>query len=345
MHFFRDCRRGIVALTFGASLNGCNQLEQSRSNCRGAKKQITTKTSLLKPSRRFMLATLLMCQLSSAWALTQFESIYAIPADDLTPIADQIVTSRFEDSLFTNEQKYLHLEELQKKLQSYQPLHQDSPLLWFLTGLNQSNLAEVRYIILLNQKGQKTADQDIVISDHNITRSRAYEKAISLDEAKPHLLSSSIYATMGYGLSNKQKIKTYSRELEIGIASENESNQWFLHWAKIDALVHDKKLVEAQQALAELQSLLANKKHGAEHYSDIVKQAKSQVKDVTQKANLRKQKKAEILKGRALEKHEQKWTWKTWLLIAFAVFTFSFILISSIFYHIRQRNHRYLIDN
>jgi hypothetical protein len=292
-----------------------------------------------------MLTALLMCQLSSAWALTQFEGIYSIPADDLTPIADQIVTSRFEDSLLSSEQKYLYLEEMHERLQSYQPQHQENPLYWFLMGLSQSNLAEVRYIILLDQKGQKTADQDISISNHNITRSRAYEKAISLDEPEPHRLSSTIYATMGYGLSNKQKIKTYSRELEIGIASENESNQWFLHWAKIDALVHDKKLKEAQQALVELQDLLANKKHGAEHYLSIVKQAKSQVKAVTQKADQRKQKQAQKSKVRALEQRAQKWTWKTWLLIAIGVFMFAFVLIAAIYYQIRKRNHQYLIDN
>lgn len=286
-----------------------------------------------------------MCQLSTAWALTQFEGIYAIPAGDLTPIADQLVTSRFEDSLFSNEQKYLYLEELQQRLQSYKPQHQDNPLFWFLTGLSQSNLAEVRYIILLDQKGQKTADQDIAISNHNITRSRAYEKAISLDEPEPHRLSSTIYATMGYGLSNKQKIKTYSRELEIGIASENESNQWFLHWAKIDALVNDKKLEEAQQALIELQSLLSNKKHGAEHYSDIVKQAKSQVKAVTLKAKQRKKKHARKVNARALEQRAQKWTWKTWLLVSIGVFTLSVVIIAAIYYQIRKRNHRYLIDN
>jgi hypothetical protein len=287
-------------------------------------------------------AALLLYQLSTAWAFTQFESIYAIPADDLTPIADQIVSSRFEDSLFTNEQKYLHLEELHQRLQSYKPQHQDNPLFWFLTGLSQSNLAEVRYITLVDQKGQKTADQDIAISDHNITRSRAYEKAISLDELEPHRLSSTIYATMGYGLSNKQKIKTYSRELKIGIASENESNQWFLHWAKIDALVHEKRLEEAQQALVELQDLLANKKHGAEYYSGIVKQAKSQVKVVTQKFEKRKEKQAEKSKMvKALEQHEQKSTWTTWLLVTIGVFTFGFVIIAAIYYKIRNRNERY----
>lgn len=297
--------------------------------------------------RSLIFAALLMCQLSTAWALTQFENIYSIPAGDLTPIADQIVTNRFENSLLSNEQKYLYLEELQQRLESFKPQHQNNPLFWFLMGLSQSNLAEIRYIVLLDQKSQKTADQDIAISNHNITRSRAYEKAISLDEPKPHRLSSTIYATMGYGLSNKQKIKTYSRELEIGIASENESNQWFLHWAKIDALVHEKKLDEAQQALAELQQLLSRKKSGADNYSDIVKQAKAQVKTATQNSDQRKIKLAKKARAKALaiEQREKKWTWKTWLLVSIGVFTFGFVTIAAIYYQVRKRKHRYLIDN
>ena len=307
----------------------------------------TKKTLFLEPSKRLLLTILLLCQLSTAWALTKFENIYAIPAGDLTPIADEIVTSRFEESLFSSGQKYLYLKELQQRLYSFKPQHKDNPLFWFLTGLSQSNLAEVRYVTLLSQQDQKTAEQDITISNHNITRSRAYEKAISLDEAKPHRLSSTIYATMGYGLSNKQKIKTYSRELEIGIASENESNEWFLHWAKIDALVHDKKLEEAQQALAELQKLLAKKKHGAENYSNIVKQAKSQVKAVTKKAENRKEKQAKKTraKARVIEQREKKWTWKTWLLVAIGVFTLAFVIVAAIYYQVRKRNHQYLIDN
>ena len=298
-------------------------------------------------NKNLFLLIMLLCQLSTAWGARQFEDIYTISAGELTSLADQIVTVRFEDYLLSGEQKYLYLEQLQQNLQDIKPHHKDNPVFWFLTGLNQSNLAEVRYINLLDQKSQSIAGQDIVISNHNIARSRAYDNAIRFDEVEPRKLSSAIYATMGYGLSNKQKIKSYSRELELGSASENESNEWFLHWAKIDALIHEKKLEEAQQALAELQSLLSRKKHGADNYDSIVKQAKTQVTVAKQKTSQRKQKQQKKANAvaKAQEQLAQKWTWKTWLLVAIGVFTFGFVLIAAIYYHIKKSSTIDLIND
>jgi hypothetical protein len=42
------CLFRLMAPTVGASLQGCNQLEQCRSNCRGAKKQVTKKSLFLE---------------------------------------------------------------------------------------------------------------------------------------------------------------------------------------------------------------------------------------------------------------------------------------------------------
>lgn len=300
-----------------------------------------------KISKKLTLLIVLLCQLSTAWGARQFEYIYAISAGELTPIANQIITERFEDSLLTGEQNYLYLEELQQNLQSLKSQHQNNPIFWFLLGLNHSNLAEVRYINLRKQESQSTIGQDLEISNHNIARSRAYDNAIRLDDSEPRKLSAAIYATMGYGLSNQQKIKTYSRELELGIASENESNEWFLHWAKIDALVHEKKLEEAQLALTVLQTLLARKKQGAENYDGIVKQAKTQVTEASQKVSQRKinKQKKEQTSAKALEQRAKKWTWKTWLLVTIGVFTIGFVLVTAIYYQFRKISYRTLIDD
>ena len=289
----------------------------------------------------------LLCHLSPAWGARQFSSIYAITAGELTSIADQIVTARFEESLLSNKQKYLYLEQLQNNLLELKPHHQENPVFWFLTGLNQNNLAEVRYINLLNQEGQSIADQDIDISNHNIARSRAYDSAIRFDGAEPRKLSSAIYATMGYGLSNQQKIKTYSRELELGSVSENESNEWFLHWAKIDALIHEKKLEQAQQALAELQTLLARKKRGAENFDSIVKQAKTQVTKAKNKSLQRQQKQQKNARAaaRAIDQHAQKWTWRTWLLVSIGLFTVGFVIVTAVYYQFRKASQRTLIND
>jgi len=268
-----------------------------------------------------------------AFSKASFEEIYALEAGpDYAAIADQIASARFDEHDLSLQQNYNRLKNLQARIEAKIKTNKNDPMVWFLSGLNQNNLAEIRYLIVLAKSGQKKAAADVQVVNFNIARSRAYNNAIRLDGEPPHKLSSAIYATMGYGLSNRQKIKTYTRELELGSASENESNEYFMHWAKIDALVHEKKLDEAQQALAELKQLLEKKNKTDSPYSSIVQRAENQVEKVTSQA---KERQAKNIKKQAkpvdLKDPKSSWTWKTWLILCFGIFTFGSVLAAALY--------------
>ena len=270
-----------------------------------------------------------LCGLSLVNANTSFEAMYGIEADQkYRASADQVITARFDDSGLSLQQKTTRMRNLQARLELHTQNYADDPMVWFLSGLNLNNLAEIRYLMILQQSGQKKADTDIEVSNLNIARSRAYDNAIRLDSQPPYKLSSAIYATMGYGLSNRQKVKTYTRELELGSPSENESNEWFMHWAKIDALVHEKKLDEAQAALAELKDLLEQKNKSTSAYSSIVERAQKQVEQVVAKADSRKKQLPK--KGPDIKETQHLWNWKIWLVIAIGLFIFVSVLIAAI---------------
>ena len=280
-------------------------------------------------NRYVIIIFLFLSSYSALGAGMSFEEMYAVVAiEDYRATADQIVSARFEESELSLQQKYTRLKTLQSRIKLHTENYGEDPMVWFLSGLNLNNLAEVRYLMVLNQSGQQKADTDTQVSNYNIARSRAYDNAIRLDSQQPHKLSSAIYATMGYGLSNRQKIKTYTRELELGSPSENESNEWFMHWAKIDALVHEKKLDEAQAAIAELKDLLDKRNKTDTAYSGIVSRAETQVEKVVEKSQDRN-KKQPPPKAR-LEKTSHAWDWKTWLLIGIGVFTFVSVIIAAI---------------
>ena len=282
-----------------------------------------------------LLIYLLPCSVLQAEA--NFEDRYGISANDFYPaLADQVVATRFDETGLSLRQKLTRLKNLQARIDEKLGQLPDDPLIWFLSGLNQNNLAEVQYLIVLDQSGQQKASADIDVSNYNIARSRAYDNAIRLDNPQPHRLSSSIYATMGYGLGNRQKIETYSRELAIGSPGENESNEWFMHWAKVDALVQEKKLDEAQQALSELKGLLQKKNKTSSPYASIVDRAETQVAIALMASEQRNPALIENSEATALKTDNEipTWTWKNWLLVGIGFFTFSFVIAAAI--HFRK---------
>ncbi|MDH5353318.1 MAG: hypothetical protein OEY09_02640 [Gammaproteobacteria bacterium] len=279
--------------------------------------------------KSLIIPLLYLVSISPVLALANFEDIYGIQASDFyNVLADQIVSARFEDNSLSLQEQFKRLKNLQLKIETKTDEYPGDPLVWFLEGLNLNNLAEIRYLLILSQSGQKKATADREVSNYNIARSRAYSNAIRLDSKPPHQLSSTIYATMSYGLSNRQKIKTYTRELELGSPSENESNEWFLHWAKIDALVHEKKLDEAQLALVELKTLLdkANKADSA--YAEIVEKAGAQIKTITDELQKRQasHQNSETSNVKP-DDPEEDWSWKIWLIVSLGIFTFIAVVV------------------
>ena len=284
--------------------------------------------------QNFIIIMLLLLSPAVAPASTNFEDTYgtAAPAA-FSNLADQIVDTRFDESSMTLRQKLSRLENLQLRIESGIEQYTDDPFLWFLSGLNQNNLAEVKYLIILEASGRKEAAMDIDVSNYNIARSRSYSNAIRLDSTQPHRLSSAIYATMGYGLSNRQKVETYSRELKLGSPAENESNEWFMHWAKIDALIQENKIDQAQHALEELKQVLKKQNKSDSAYSSIVDRAETQValevETMENRRSVSTAKQSANLGGN--ETDSQPWGWKDWLLTGFGVFTFAFVLIAAVY--------------
>lgn len=276
-----------------------------------------------------VIITLLLISVFTEAYPSNFEDTFGVAATaEFSSLADQVVDTRFDESAMTLQQKLNRLKNLQLRIKPKLEQHKDDPFIWFLHGLNQNNLADVVYLMALEKSGQQEASMNIEVSNYNIARSRAYSNAIRLDSTLPYRLSSTIYATMGYGLSNRQKVKTYSRELELGSPAENESDEWFMHWAKIDALVHEKNIDEAEKALQELEHLLRNRNKSDSAYSAIVDQARTQVKAEIETVESRKL--SPIAKRSAsieeIGEQDKAWGWGGWLLIAAGAFTFIYML-------------------
>lgn len=285
----------------------------------------------MKPVVALLLWTLSFTTVS-AWPI--FEDTYGIPANpNFADLADQVVLARRDESSMTLAQKQRKLENLQLRIEAKIEQFPDDPLIWFLSGLNHNNLAEMRFLIVFEELGQEKAAADIEVSNFNIARSRAYENAIRLDGEKPHRLSSTIYAAMGYGLSNRQKVKTYSRELNLGSPAENESNQWFMHWAKIDALIQENNLDEAQQALERFKQQLKKQNKSDSAYSSIVDRAAKQVAARVKVAEYRRSVAATKPSANSREKEirDEPWGWKAWLLTGTGTFTLAFVLIAAVY--------------
>lgn len=285
-------------------------------------------------NRQLVIMVILLSSSMMILASTNFEDTYGIPAGShFSALADQVVDSRFDESSITLRQKLTRLKNLQLRIGARLEQFRDEPVIWFLSGLNQNNLAEVQYLMVLEKSGQQAAAIDIDVSNYNIARSRAYDNAIRLDSTEPHRLSSSIYATMGYGLSNRQKVKTYSRELQLGSPAENESSEYFMHWAKIDALLHEKKLDEARQALDDLKQLLKQRNQTDSAYSSIVERAETQLTshiEISERRN-NTATTTQNTEPKSQDPENNTWGWRIWLLIGFGVFTFSFVLIAAVY--------------
>ncbi|NNE63335.1 MAG: hypothetical protein HKN34_04570 [Gammaproteobacteria bacterium] len=267
-------------------------------------------------------------------AATNFEDIYGTAATaEFSNLADQIIDTRVDETSMTLQQKYTRLKNLQLRVESGIEQYKDDPFIWFLSGLNQNNLAEVLYLIIVEKSGQQKAAIDLEVSNYNIARSRSYSNAIRLDSAQPHRLSSAIYATMGYGLSNRQKVKTYSRELNLGSPAENESNEWFMHWAKIDALIQENNLDEAQQALERFKQQLKKQNKSDSAYSSIVDRAGKQVAARVKAAEYRRSVATTKPSANSREKEirNEPWGWEAWLLTGTGTFTLAFVLIAAVY--------------
>jgi hypothetical protein len=282
---------------------------------------------------------LLPCLLLSFTPLsaTEFNQVFGIDAGNSTSLANLLTTARHDQSLLSMPQHYQYLLDLHSRIEKNKSSHSEDPMAWFLYGLSLNTLAETRYLMLIETGDNNIASDDREINELNIARTRAYDNAIRLDGDEPHQLSAEIYANMGYGLSNRQKIKTYSREIKQGTAGASLSSEVFLHWAKIESLVHEKKLDEARTAIDDLTQLLEQKSLSDSPYQTVVAQATTQVNQSVEQKILRARASAQSNAKQAFKNTITAWSWKTWLLFLIGTFSFLFVLMTSIYYQFQKR--------
>ncbi|MDH5471361.1 MAG: hypothetical protein OEY61_00760 [Gammaproteobacteria bacterium] len=180
---------------------------------------------------------------SSALADTRFDELFDLHSDNASATADSITRFHAENINLSFTEKLTQLNALSQNIDAFIKVSPGNPLLWFMKGLNYSNLASVY-----------NAQHDVQQADLFITqKNQAYAKAIELD-TKNNMLTAAIYATMKHGLPEDLKIIAIQKELTLGGNGENESDYWFLHWSNINALQQAGRLEEAQQALTNMKA-------------------------------------------------------------------------------------------
>ena len=181
---------------------------------------------------------LLLIFISPLKAETGFEELFYLHAGNASATADRVTTFHADNINLSITEKVTELNALSQNIDAFINASPDNPILWFIKGLNYSNLAAV----YSSQRNAKQVDE--FISQKN----SAYKKAMQLDEIS-NTLSAATYAVMKHGLPEDLKINAIQKELSLGGNGENESSYWYLHWSNVSALQQAGRTEEAKQAL------------------------------------------------------------------------------------------------
>ena len=212
----------------------------------------------------FLLLLTLPCSLL---ADTRFNDVFDTSESRYNQIADRVTTYHAEDINLSPGEIKIELEALNQNIEAFLKGDKNNAILWFLKGLNHSNLA-AHYA---RSKNLAASNQQLKQKDS------AYEKAMSVDQQTPARLSAAIYATMKHGLPENSKIKAIQKELELGGNGDNESYYWHLHWSNVSALERAGRFDEAQQALENMKREMKQQNVTNPDYQDIVNRAQANV--------------------------------------------------------------------
>ncbi len=202
----------------------------------------------------------------SIYAETGFNELFDTELDILVIQADRVATYHAEDIKSALASTQTELEILNQTLEQVLQQQPQHPILWFIKGLNYSNLAAYH------------ADSDRELSLHyRENKQQAYIQAMMLDNNNSPHLTAAIYATMKHGLPLNNKIKALQKELSLGGNGENESYYWYLHWSNINSLQQAGRRQEAEQALMNMQKEMKARGLDQSIYQQLVSQARKSI--------------------------------------------------------------------
>ncbi len=202
----------------------------------------------------------------SIYAETGFNELFDTELDILVIQADRVATYHAEDIKSALASTQTELEILNQTLEQVLQQQPQHPILWFIKGLNYSNLAAYH------------ADSDRELSLHySENKQQAYIQAMMLDNNNSPHLTAAIYATMKHGLPLNNKIKALQKELSLGGNGENESYYWYLHWSNINSLQQAGRRQEAEQALMNMQKEMKARGLDQSIYQQLVSQARKSI--------------------------------------------------------------------
>jgi len=248
--------------------------------------------------------------ISSVNANTGFEQLFHLHPEQASSTADRVTNFHADNMDLSTTDKINELNALSNNIDAYIKASPDNPVLWFIKGLNYSNLASV-----YNAQGS-TPQVESSIVNKNI----AYEKAMQLDKTVA-TLTAAIYATMKHGLPEDLKINAIQKELALGGNGETESSYWYLHWSNINALQNAGRAEEAKLALQKMKSEMFSQGISNPDYDELTKQVEQNLNQPSQ--NITEQQKPATSRHKKTAKKERDNIFRvenlTWLLITIII--------------------------
>ena len=210
---------------------------------------------------------LLLIFISPVQANTGFEQLFYIHADNASDTADRVTNFHADNINLSVTEKITELNALSQNIDAFIKVSPDNAVLWFIKGLNYSNLAAV-------YSAQRDTHQ---IKQFIDKKNAAYEKAMQLDITS-NTLSAAIYAAMKHGLPEALKINAIQKELSLGGNGETESSYWYLHWSNVSALQQAGRTEEARQALNNMKAEMTAQGVSNPDYEKLTEQVEQGIK-------------------------------------------------------------------
>ncbi|MCW8910356.1 MAG: hypothetical protein OQK76_07010 [Gammaproteobacteria bacterium] len=214
----------------------------------------------------FNIFILLLAFVSPVIADTGFEELFHLNADNASTTADRVTNFHADNINISIAEKITELNALSQNIDSFINASPDNAVLWFIKGLNYSNLAAIYNVQRDDQK------VSLFINKKNT----AYEKAMQLDQTA-NTLTAAIYAVMKHGLPEALKITAIQKELSLGGNGENESYYWYLHWSNVSALQQAGRIDEAKQALENMKSEMLEQGISNPDYDKLTQQVEQDI--------------------------------------------------------------------
>ncbi|MDH5483839.1 MAG: hypothetical protein OEY43_01285 [Gammaproteobacteria bacterium] len=207
---------------------------------------------------------ILLC--STGYAETPFNELFDTELGNFTELADRVASYHSENIDLPVNTRINELEALAINIDNILKIKSDNPVIWFIKGLNHSNLAAAYSSDNIDKKDFHIHEKDV-----------AYKKAMDLDMGHSPHLTPSIYASIKHGMPERERIHAIQQELLLGGNGDNDSYYWQLHWSNISALEQAGQFDAAQKALENMKRELKEQHLTNTDYDKIVERAQHDI--------------------------------------------------------------------